>query len=201
MDSTVKEFSWIVGTGNPGKLAELQEVFVGTPVTLRALPDPSVLDSVAETGATIEENARIKAREIARQCGGYVLADDTGLFVDALDGAPGVRTARYAGDGATATANRGKLLEALEGVPGEQRTARFICALALADPSGQIVLQAEGACEGMILEQPRGESAFPYDPLFWLPEYQTTLCLLDPEIRRRINHRARAAGKLINRMV
>lgn len=197
MSSSTLDHPWFLGTGNEGKRKEIVAAFKGLTVELLPLPDPGIMDSIEESGETIAENARIKAREISRQLNQYVLADDTGLFVDALDGQPGVLTARYAGANATAESNRAKLLASLEGIPLDNRTARFSCALALADPNGKIALEAEGTCEGVILEKAQGMSNFPYDPLFWIPEHKATLCQLDPETRAQLNHRTIAIGKLI----
>jgi len=145
----------VVGTKNRDKLREIEAILVGVPVVLRPL-DADVAE-VEETGETLEENSELKAREYARRVGAWCLADDTGLEVDALDGRPGVRAARYAGPDCSYADNRRRLLEELKGLPPPRRTARFRCVVSLANPAGEVVARAEGALEGVILEKERGE--------------------------------------------
>lgn len=198
--SKITEHTWVFGSSNPGKLKELQDAFAGSFVALCALPDPSVMNGIVESGSTIEENARIKAVEVAKRLNCHALADDTGLFVDALDGAPGVLTARYAGAGASVSDIRSKLLKELNEVPLEDRTASFRCALALADAKGNIILESKGICEGRILCETLGDSPFPYDPLFWIPDCGKTLCQLEQPVRNRYNHRTIAARNLLQQL-
>jgi len=184
----------VFATRNRGKLVELRELLPG--IEVRSLDDVHVPE-VVEDADTFVGNAAKKAREVSAACGLPALADDSGLEVDALDGAPGVYSARYAGitgDGADA-ANNEKLLVALAGVPPERRTARFRAVLALADargPLGDRVITAEGACEGVILGAPRGSGGFGYDPLFFAPELGMTFAEAGVGPKGERSHRARA---------
>jgi XTP/dITP diphosphohydrolase len=147
---------------------------------------------VEETGSTFAENARLKATAYARASGLLTLADDSGLEVDALSGEPGTRSARYAGQGASDEDRYRLLLSKLEGVSWEGRTARFRCVIAVARPQGEVRI-AEGTCEGVIAFEPKGEHGFGYDPVFYTPEHGQTMAELEPEVKNRISHRARAA--------
>ena len=161
--------------------------------TLDAFPD---LPEVVEDEPSFAGNARKKASETARALARWVLADDSGLAVDALAGAPGVLSARYAGTHGDDEANNQKVLEALADVPDERRGAAFVCTLALADPSGRIRLEAEGACRGRITREPRGAGGFGYDPLFLIPEYHQTFGELSPLVKNQLSHRSRAFAHL-----
>ena len=151
---------------------------------------------VVEDADTFSGNARKKAAETARALGQWVLADDSGLSVDAIGGEPGVYSARYAGEHGNDEANNLKLLEALAEVPDALRGGSFICCLALADPSGEIQLEAEGACRGLISRASQGEGGFGYDPLFIIPEYHRSFGELSPLVKQQLSHRARAFGRL-----
>jgi len=183
----------LIGTRNPHKLAEIRRILGRIPgiewVDFHSVPFPEV----AETGATLEENARLKALSISRATGLPTLAEDTGLEVVALGGAPGVRSARFAGEGKDYRANNEKLLRLLEGV--EDRRARFRAVVALALPDGRLWL-TEGVLEGEIARAPRGEGGFGYDPLF-IPNGETrTLAEMTPEEKDRISHRRRALERM-----
>ncbi|MCD6555350.1 MAG: non-canonical purine NTP pyrophosphatase [Chloroflexi bacterium] len=181
----------LVATHNPGKVQEYRELLSELPADL-VFPAELGLDiRVVESGDSFEENAVLKARAFSQASGFLTLADDSGLEVDALGGAPGVRTARYAGHGASDADRYQLLLHNLEGVPWEARTARFRCVVALATPDGQLHT-AEGRCEGVIALAPSGEHGFGYDPVFYMPEYGCTMAELDPAIKNRVSHRARA---------
>ena len=157
--------------------------------TLDRYPDaPEVVEDLD----TFAGNARKKAAETAQAIGRWVLADDSGLSVDALEGAPGVHSARYSGVHGDDEANNRKLLGALDEVPDDRRGAAFVCALALADPSGSIRLEAEGRCRGRITREARGPGGFGYDPLFLIPEYHRTFGELSPLVKHQLSHRARA---------
>jgi XTP/dITP diphosphohydrolase len=191
----------VVGTTNPHKLEEIQAILRDLPFVLRALPPG--LPAVDETERTLEGNAALKAVGYARATGELVLAEDTGLEVDALGGAPGVDTAIYAGPKADATQNRRKLLAALRGVPLARRTARFRTIACVASPSGEVLTVAEGRCEGAILEAERGAGGFGYDPLFELDEGSRpapgagrSLAELPAAEKNAVSHRARALGAL-----
>ena len=198
-NKTVLPFSELVlASNNKGKLAELQAM-LGDSITVRPQSDFTDIEA-EETGLTFVENALIKARHAARISGLPALADDSGLAVDALGGAPGIYSARYAGGGGDA-ANNAKLLEALKDVPDAERGAQFICALALLrhaeDP---IPVICEGAWQGRILHAPSGEHGFGYDPLFWVPERDCSSAELSPQEKNQLSHRARAMALLKTRL-
>jgi XTP/dITP diphosphohydrolase len=185
----------LIATHNRGKLREYAELFDGLPLHLLG-PDDLGLDlDVQESGATYADNARLKAQAYAEAGGLLTLADDSGLEVDALDGAPGVRSARYAPgkDADRVTA----LLRALEqaGATGADRAARFRCVIVLMSPDGR-AWTTEGECPGRIIDAPRGSGGFGYDPVFYLPTHGCTMAELAPEEKNRISHRARAAQAL-----
>jgi len=182
----------LVATNNPGKVREFEELLVGLPFEVTFPAREGIALEVEESGATFEDNARLKALAFARASGLPTLADDSGLEVDALGGAPGVWSARYAGPGAGDADRYQKLLNALAAVPDVRRTARFRCVVALAWPDGA-VRTAEGRCEGQIGWAPRGEHGFGYDPVFIVDGFGgQTMAELPPEIKNRISHRARA---------
>ncbi|TEU21335.1 MAG: XTP/dITP diphosphatase [Anaerolineales bacterium] len=182
----------LVATNNPGKVREYEALLKGLPLTLTYLVHEGIDIEVKETGSTFAENARLKAAAYARASGLLTLADDSGLEVDALGGEPGTRSARYAGQGASDEDRYRLLLSNLEGVPWERRTARFRCVIAVARPQGE-VRTAEGTCEGVIAFEPKGDHGFGYDPVFYVLEYGQTMAELEPEVKNRISHRARAA--------
>ena len=182
----------LVATHNRGKLREYKELLSDLPVTLIYLDDVGIHQDVPETGHTFEENALQKATAYARLSGLLTLADDSGLEVDALGGAPGIHSARYAGPNATDEDRIRKLLTELRHVPPEERTARFRCVIAVATPEGA-TYTAEGTVEGRIVDTPRGSHGFGYDPIFLLPDRGQTMAELPPEEKNRISHRARAA--------
>lgn len=161
--------------------------------TLADFPDAAEVDEDADT---FSGNARKKASETARALGLWVLADDSGLAVDALGGAPGVLSARYAGRHGDDEANNRKVLDNLHAVPDERRGAAFVCSLALADPEGTIRLESAGACRGRMTRSPRGENGFGYDPLFLIPEYHKTFGELSALVKHQLSHRARAFARL-----
>jgi len=185
----------IIATKNPGKAKEFAEIFAPMGVEVKTLLDFPEVPDVEETGTTFEENALIKANEIARLFGKPVLADDSGLEIDALDGRPGVYSARYAGEEKDNEANIQKVLQELEGVPEEMRTARFRAVLALVIPGNDPIL-VEGTCEGVILEEKRGTQGFGYDPIFYVPERGKTMAEMAPEEKNSISHRGKALQKL-----
>lgn len=181
----------VLATRNQGKVRELASMLRDTGiqvVSLDAFPDAP---DVEETGETFAQNALLKALSAARHTGLIALADDSGLEVDALDGRPGVYSARFAGPNATDEDNNRKLLALLQGVPPKRRTARFRSAVALADPQGRSRV-VHGACEGVLLSEPRGNGGFGYDPLFLVPAYGQTLAELPLEEKNRISHRGQA---------
>jgi XTP/dITP diphosphohydrolase len=182
----------LIATGNPGKVREYDELLAGLPLTCVGPADLGITLDVEESGGTYQENAALKALAFSRASGQLTLADDSGLEVDALDGRPGVRSARYGGPG-MGDADRWKLLlRELEGVPREERTARFRCVIALATPDGTVTT-AEGSCEGVIAFEAAGAHGFGYDPVFYLPDRRCTMAQLPAEVKNRISHRGRAA--------
>ncbi len=184
----------LLATHNAGKRREWQALLNNLPVELLLPEELGLKQEVEETGATYAENALLKARALCAASDLPTLADDSGLEVDALDGAPGIRSARYAlGDDEV---RYRALLKALTGVPKEQRKARFRCTVALVMPDGREFLR-EGLCEGYITTEPRGEGGFGYDPVFFLPELGRTMAELSAEEKNQLSHRAHAAQQLI----
>lgn len=182
----------LIATHNRGKLREFTDLFAGLPWTLVAPDDLGLHLTVVESGDTYTENARLKASAYAQASGLLTLADDSGLEVDVLDGAPGVRSARYAlGDDVDRVT---ALLQALNdaGVAQENRSARFRCVIALVAPDGR-TWSTEGTCAGHIIDTPRGSGGFGYDPIFFIPSHGCTMAELPPETKNRISHRARAS--------
>ena len=189
----------LVATHNRGKVVELAELLDDLDVTLVGLDDLGITREVAETGSTFRENAVLKAEAYARESGLLTLADDSGLEVDALDGRPGVHTARYGGPALNARERYQFLLQNLAGVPREAREARFRCVVALARPAG-VVATAEGVLPGHIAFAPSGEGGFGYDPVFYVDEHAQTLAQLPAGLKNRISHRGRAVAALKPRL-
>jgi len=185
----------LVASGNKGKLREFGELLKGVVDTILSPADFPGLPEVEEDGLTFEENAIKKARSAALFTGRPVLADDSGLCVDYLEGRPGVYSARFAGEGASDADNNALLLRELAGVPQEQRGAAFHCVIALCQPDGSCQ-SFDGSLSGAILEVPRGDGGFGYDPLFLVPEYGQTFSELPLEIKNVISHRGRAMQML-----
>ncbi|MGB9802978.1 MAG: XTP/dITP diphosphatase [Desulfofundulus sp.] len=181
----------VLATRNQGKVRELSELLSPLGYEVVSLNQYPGVPEIIEDGATFKENAVKKATVVARYTGQMALADDSGLEVDYLGGAPGVHSARFAGERHDDRANNEKLLRLLAGVPPERRTARFRCVVAVATPTGQ-VFTAEGACEGVIADRPRGEGGFGYDPLFYVPAWGKTFAELEPAVKNQISHRGRA---------
>jgi XTP/dITP diphosphohydrolase len=196
----MKSIELVLGSRNRKKCKEMAEL-IAPPwepsrsferLLIRSVDDFPGAPEVVEDADTFAGNARKKASELARALSAWVVADDSGLTVDALAGAPGVFSARFAGEPTNDDANNRKVLEALAGIPDDRRGAAFRCALALADPAGTIRLEAEGACRGRLTAEPRGPAGFGYDPLFLIPEYHQTFGELSPLVKHQLSHRARA---------
>jgi XTP/dITP diphosphohydrolase len=183
----------LVATNNPGKIREYDDLLAGLRLDLCGLAEVGLDTDVEETGQTFAENALLKALAYGRASRLLTLADDSGLEVVALGGAPGVYSARYAGKGASDADRYRKLLAALEGVPWEKRAARFRCVIALAWPDGRVET-FEGQCDGVIAFEPRGTNGFGFDPVFYMPEHGCTMAELPTEVKNRVSHRARAAA-------
>jgi XTP/dITP diphosphohydrolase len=182
----------VIASGNAGKVRELGHLLAELQLEIR--PQPEGLE-VEETGASFAANARLKAEAVARATGCWALADDSGLSVSALGGAPGVHSARYADSDEARIA---RLLRELEGA--SDRTAQFTAALAVADPSGTIRLEVEGICPGLILEEQRGDGGFGYDPVFFVPDAGLTYAEMDKQLKGRIGHRGQAFTQLAPRL-
>jgi XTP/dITP diphosphohydrolase len=185
----------IIATKNPGKAKEFEHIFASRGIAVKTLLDFPEISDVEETGTTFEENATLKAEAVASALNKMVIGDDSGLMVDALEGRPGIYSARYAGEPKNDLNNTKKVLAELEGVPEENRTARFYCALAVAVP-GQETFTVSGTCEGRILEAPRGTNGFGYDPVFYVPEKGVAMAELPSEEKNKISHRANALKQL-----
>lgn len=185
----------VLATRNQGKVREFQELLEGYPVDLKSLNDFGPIPEVVEDGATFDDNAYKKALFTAKALGIPAIADDSGLVVEALDGAPGVQSARYSGDNATDQDNIAKLLQELAGQ--KNRQAAFECVISIAVPSGP-ALTYEGRCQGLITEEPRGEGGFGYDPVFYSPELGKTLAEAEPAEKNRVSHRGMALAEIRN---
>ena len=183
----------VIASGNPGKTAEIRDLLAGFPVNIKNLEDFGPIPPVVEDGETFDENAYKKASFVSRVLGLPALADDSGLVVDALDGAPGVYSARYAGDRASDEERCTKLLSEIKGVT--DRRAAFECVISLAVPTGA-ALTYEARCEGLLLEAPAGANGFGYDPIFYYPPYKKTFAQLTREEKSRVSHRGKALAEL-----
>jgi XTP/dITP diphosphohydrolase len=184
----------LVATHNQGKVREYRDLLAGLPLEVTYLDAESIRFEVDETGSTFEKNAILKATAYASASGLWTWADDSGLEVAALGGAPGVYSARYAGDGASDADRYRKLLDALAGVPWDRRSARFCCVVALMTPPDK-TYTTHGECAGIIAFGPAGSNGFGFDPVFYLPEHGCTMAQLAPEVKNQISHRARAAAE------
>jgi len=189
----------VVATKNKGKLEEFAQLLAAFPCKVMSMTEAGVDEDIEENGSTFEENAVIKAKSVWKVTGGMVLADDSGLEVDALDGAPGVYSARYAGEGATDADRNNKLLGALDGITEDKRSARFVCAIAAIFPDGSSLVVRD-TCEGYIAFEPKGNKGFGYDPLFYVPEYGLTVAQMESELKNRISHRGKAMVKLAEKL-
>ena len=193
----------VIATGNPHKVDEIRAVLEPMGFAVVSLPElgrpvPAEPD---EPGSTFEENARIKARSYAAALGEAVLADDSGLEVDALQGAPGVHSAYWAGtEGSRAdrdARNNAKLVGLMRGIPPDQRRARFVCTMCIATPDGIVLIETRGEFEGVIADEPRGAHGFGYDPPLWIPERAMTSAELSPQEKNAMSHRGRAVRSLV----
>lgn len=185
----------LIATNNEGKKRDFEVLFKPMGIKVLSLNDISTPIEVEETGTTFEENAILKAETVANILGKVVIADDSGLEIDALNGEPGVYSARYAGPACEDEANIDKVLKELNGIPLKERTARFRCVLAMAGPTIRTVTFS-GSCEGLVLDERRGTNGFGYDPVFYVPEQEKTMAQLNPEEKSAISHRGAALVKL-----
>jgi XTP/dITP diphosphohydrolase len=195
MQSHPKEL--VLASNNPGKAREIAQLLAGQQISVRPQSDFGAPEA-AETGLSFVENAILKARNAALHGGLPAIADDSGIEVDALNGAPGIYSARYAGPGADDAANNAKLLQALAGTPEAERTARFQCVMVyLRHPDDPTPLICQGTWEGRILEAPQGDGGFGYDPLFLVPDQGCSAAELAPEVKNRLSHRGQALRQLL----
>jgi XTP/dITP diphosphohydrolase len=193
MTNSIAQTRLLVATNNPGKLEEYRSLLRALPLEITSLRNEAIKFEPEETGSTFEENAVLKASVFAERSGLLTLADDSGLEIDWLGGAPGVHSARYGGTGRGEDVKRYELvLRQLEGVAWAERSARFCCVVAIATPDGQVET-AKGTVEGFIAYDAQGEHGFGYDPVFYIPEFDCTMAQLPLDTKNRISHRARAA--------
>ena len=185
----------VFATGNTGKMREIREILADLDLEVVSMKEIGFNMPIEEDGTTFEENALIKARAVAGQCGEIVLADDSGLEVDYLNREPGIYSARYMGEDTPYCVKNKNLIDRLEGVPDNKRTARFVCAIAAALPGGEVIT-TRGVIEGRIDYEEKGNNGFGYDPIFYVPEYGCTTAELSVEEKNRISHRARALAAM-----
>jgi XTP/dITP diphosphohydrolase len=191
----------VVASRNRKKTGEIRELLAPYAVDVVGVSEISGVPDVVEDGHTFAENAAKKASETARTLSLWTLGEDSGLEVAALAGAPGIYSARFSGPGATDESNNAKLMSELAAVPDERRSARYVCSVALADPTGTIRLSVEACCRGRMTREARGTNGFGYDPHFLIPEYHRTFGELSPAVKRHLSHRARAFERLIPQLV
>lgn len=185
----------VIATHNQGKLQEFKELMKDLPIQLKCLADFEKMEEPEETGKTFAANAKLKASYYAKKTGMVCIADDSGLEVQALEGAPGVRSARYAGEEATDEENNQLLLHNMKFQV--KRTCRFRCALAVVQPDGKVLYETDGSCEGMLLHEPLGTEGFGYDPLFWSTELHKGMGEATMQEKNKISHRGKAIRKLV----
>lgn len=191
----------VVGSRNRKKIEEIRALLQPHGIDVLGIAEFADCPEVIEDGETFAENAAKKARDTARQIDRWVLGEDSGICVDALDGAPGVYSARFAGEDASDDENNEKLIAALHDVPESRRGACYVCSVALADPGGEIALRVEAKCRGRIATAPAGKNGFGYDPYFVIPELHRTFGQLSPLVKRQLSHRARAFGRLLPQLI
>lgn len=191
----------VIATSNPGKVRELAGLLNPLPIEIVDLSGFPVVAPPEETGTTFEENARIKAAEYARHLGEWVIADDSGLEIDALNGEPGVHSARFAGVGTSYAEKMKTVLAELANVDKSNRGSRFVSVIALADPTGKIAFSVEGICSGQIAPEPRGTNGFGYDPIFIPDGFDMTFGELNDSQKQAVSHRGRASNEFIRQML
>lgn len=190
----------IIATGNEDKVREIDEILEGTGFEAISMKQAGFTPDIVEDGTTFEENALIKAKAVhALTEGEYVMADDSGLCIDALDGAPGIYSARFCGEDSTYEEKFRKIFEMLKDVPEEERTARFVCAIAVVRPDGTS-FTVRDEVSGILHEEPKGDNGFGYDPIFYVPEFGMTTAQMDPEQKNAISHRGRALRSMVEKL-
>lgn len=194
-------FQLVIGTKNQKKLLELQRLLRDHPIDVATLDDFPMLEEPEETGTTFSENSEIKAVYYAQNLQRWVLAEDSGLSVAALDGAPGVYSARFSGEHATDESNNELLIEKMKSISSSDYAAWYTCHITVVDPDGKVWARSEDYCRGQIRNEPRGEGGFGYDPLFEIPEYGRTFAELGGSVKAVLSHRARAYRKLLPKLI
>lgn len=185
----------IFATGNEGKMREIRQILEGMDAEILSMKQAGIAMDIIEDGTTFMENAIIKAKAVAAQAKGIVIADDSGLEIDYLNKEPGIYSARYLGEDTSYDIKNAELLKRMEGVEEEKRTARFVCAMAAVLPDGEM-LTTQGVVEGRVAHRIEGENGFGYDPIFYLPEYDCTSAQITEEEKNAISHRGRALRKM-----
>ena len=194
------EFKLILATSNKDKAREIAEILNGTPFVVTTMKEEGFDPDIVEDGKTFEENALIKARAVhALAEGAYVMADDSGLCIDALDGAPGIYSARFCGEDSTYPEKFAKIFEMLKDVPEEKRTAKFVCSIAVVRPDGS-EFTVRGEICGVLHEKPMGDGGFGYDPIFYVPEFGMTTAQMTKEQKNSISHRGKASRAMAERL-
>ncbi len=189
----------VIATGNQDKVKEINEILSGTDFTAISMKEAGVNPDIIEDGDTFEENALIKAKAVHDLLGGYVMADDSGLCIDYLDGAPGVYSARFCGENSSYEEKFKKINEMLDGAKDEERTAKFVCAIAVVRPDGTNFVVHGEIC-GLLLKEPVGENGFGYDPIFYVPEFGMTTAQMPLEQKNSISHRGQALKKMVAKL-
>lgn len=191
---------FIIATGNKDKVKEINEILKDTEFEAISMKEAGFNPEIIEDGKTFEENALIKAKAVHALCNEYVMADDSGLCIDALDGAPGIYSARFCGEDSTYPEKFAKINEMLEGVPDEERTAHFTCAIAVVRPDGSS-FTVEEYFNGVLLKEPAGENGFGYDPIFFVPEYNMTSAEMSAEMKHSMSHRGKALRAMVEKLL
>jgi len=190
----------VIATGNKDKVREINEVLEGTGFEAVDMKSEGIFVDIVEDAETFEGNALIKARAVHGYTADYVMADDSGLCIDALDGAPGVYSARFCGEDSTYEEKFARIYELLKDVPKDKWTAKFVCAIAVVRPDGS-EFTVRGECEGLLLDHPVGDNGFGYDPIFYKPEFGMTTAQMDPEVKNSISHRGKALRTMVERLL
>lgn len=185
----------IIASNNVGKIVEIKHILTPLGVNIWSMQEKGIYMAVEEDGDSFQENAVKKAMTVCKAADEWTLADDSGLIVQALNGRPGIYSARFAGPNAGDEGNRKKLLDMMKDIPWSQRKASFYCCIALVSPDGHVIT-ADGQCDGYITYEERGNDGFGYDPVFWIPEYNKTFAQLDASVKNKISHRAKALEAL-----
>ena len=190
----------IVATGNEDKVREINEILKGSDFVAISMKSLGINPEIDENADSFEGNALIKVRTVHSITQDYVMADDSGLCIDALNGAPGIFSARFCGENSTYEDKFKKIFDLLKDVPAEKRTAQFVCAIAVVKPDGS-EFTVRGTVDGILVETPQGNNGFGYDPIFYVPEYEMTTAQMDPELKNKISHRGKALNQMVAKLV